>query len=283
MQLGIFAKVFVRPTWEETLTAVAATGLRAVHFNMKCVYGDSLPEAIDPAVCYAVRARAEDLGLDIVSISGTFNMAHPDAAYREACLQRFKVLAEACPHLGVRIVSLCTGTRDPNDMWRAHPDTHTPEAWRDMRATLDAVLELAEAHDLTLVIETEVANVIDTPHKARRLLDEVASPRLKIIMDAANLFHHGQLARMHEVIDEAVELLGPDIVLAHAKDLERDGEAGQSAAGTGLLDYDCYLRALKRVGFDGPLLLHSLTEAQVPASVAFLREKLAAVEASEAE
>jgi sugar phosphate isomerase/epimerase len=36
-----------------------------------------------------------------------------------------------------------------------------------------------------------VSNVIDSAQKARRLLDEIRSPRLKITMDAANLFHAG--------------------------------------------------------------------------------------------
>ena len=95
-------------------------------------------------------------------------------------------------------------------------------------------------------------------------------------MDAANLFHAGELPRMRAILDEAFALLGDDIVIAHAKDLSRDGDAGHEAAGTGLLDYDYYLARLRAAGFDGPLILHSLDEAQVDASVAFLRGKLAA-------
>jgi sugar phosphate isomerase/epimerase len=47
------------------------------------------------------------------------------------------------------------------------------------------------------------------------------------------------------------------------------------AAGQGKLDYDRYLSLLHKSGFSGPLLLHGLSEAQVPGCVAFLREKLA--------
>ena len=79
------------------------------------------------------------------------------------------------------------------------------------------------------------------------------------------------------IIDEAFDLLGDDIILAHAKDLDRDGEAGHKAAGTGLLDYDQYLSLLNAVGFDVPLILHGLSEAQVDECVAFLRGKIAAI------
>jgi sugar phosphate isomerase/epimerase len=46
------------------------------------------------------------------------------------------------------------------------------------------------------------------------------------------------------------------------------------AAGRGLLDYDYYLALLGKIGFTGPLILHSLEESDVPGCVAMLREKL---------
>ena len=37
MEIGIFAKTFVRPTLGETLDAVAEHGVRTVQFNLSCV------------------------------------------------------------------------------------------------------------------------------------------------------------------------------------------------------------------------------------------------------
>jgi len=112
------------------------------------------------------------------------------------------------------------------------------------------------------------------PTQAHESMIEIASPHLQVVIDGANLFHAGQLPRMAEILDEAFDLLGGDIALAHAKDLERDGDAGHQAAGTGLLDYDRYLRLLDQHGFQGGLILHSLAEAQVPTSAAFVRAHL---------
>ena len=114
------------------------------------------------------------------------------------------------------------------------------------------------------------------PRKARRLLDEIGSPHLRVTIDPANLFHAGELPRMKEILDEAFALVGRDIVLAHAKDLDHDGEAGHKAAGQGVLDYERYLRLLRKYHFQGPLLLHGLTPGQVPGCMAFLRAKMAA-------
>ena len=274
MQLGIHVGTFSRPTFERILDAVVDHGLECVHFNFKALGMASMPQRVDEDACRRVAAAVARRGLRMGTVSGTFNMIHPHPAVRRTGLERLEVIARSASLLGTKVVTLCTGSRHPHDMWRRHPDNDAPSAWADLTATLKAALALAERYDLTLAVEPEVSNVVDTAAKARRLLDEMGSPRLKIIMDGANLFHEGELPRMDEILAEAFELLGPDIVLAHAKDLDRDGEAGQIAAGRGLLDYDCYLRLFKSIAFDGPLILHGLAESEVAASVAFLRHKL---------
>ena len=160
-------------------------------------------------------------------------------------------------------------------MWRPHPDNGLPASWRDMAACVREAVDTAAQAGVVLAFEPEVNNVVDSARKARRLLDEIGSPSLKVTMDAANLFHAGELPRMKEILDEAFALVGKDIVLAHAKDLDHDGDAGHLPAGQGKLDYDRYVRLLHGSGFPGPLLLHGLSEAQVPGCVAFLRDKIA--------
>jgi sugar phosphate isomerase/epimerase len=213
-------------------------------------------------------------------VQGTFNMSHPDAEHRRAGLRRLGVLAAACEQLATSKIHLCTGTRDRENMWRRHGDNDSPEAWRDMAACVREAAEIAKKANVVLAFEPEVNNVVDSAKKARRLLDEIGSPHLKVTIDAANIFPTGELARMSEVLDEAFALLGKDIALAHAKDLSRDGDAGHEPAGHGKLDYDRYLSLLHNCGFKGPLLLHGLSAAQVPGCVAFLREKLARVAAA---
>lgn len=73
--------------------------------------------------------------------------------------------------------------------------------------------------------------MVDSARQARRVIDEVGSPALKVLMDGANIFHRGDLDRMCDYLAEAIGLVGPDIALAHAKDLDHDGDAGGRAAG----------------------------------------------------
>ena len=274
MQIGIFARTFVRSTLEDILDVIKAHGLSCVQFNMSCAGLSAMPDQIDPTLAAHIQQAMSTRGITMAAISGTFNMIDPNLCLRQEGLRRLGVLASACKRLGTSMITLCTGTRDPENMWRYHPDNNSPQAWDDLIASIGEALRIAEQHDLLLAFEPEVANVVDSPAKGRRLLDEMRSPRLKVVIDGANLFHAGELPRMHEVLEEAFRLLGEDIVIAHAKDLSHDGEAGHEAAGTGVLDYDDYLRLLTATGFDGPLILHSLSEAQAPECVAFLRRKL---------
>lgn len=273
MEIGIFSKTFERPTLAEKLDAIAAHGLHAVQFNMDCAGLEEMPEQIDLALCNQIRQEFAKRGITMAAVSGTYNMVDLDLEQRRLGLQRLKTLAAACHDMGTSVITLCTGTRDRTSMWRRHPDNDLPDAMRDLVAELRQAVVFAEAYKVTLAFEPEVNNVIDSARKARQLLDEVNSPYLKVVMDGANIFHKGELPRMREILDEAFALLGKDIALAHAKDLDHDGDAGHLAAGQGLLDYGYYLQLLNKSGYKGSLILHGLTENQVHGCVAFLKEK----------
>jgi sugar phosphate isomerase/epimerase len=276
VRIGIFAKTFARSSTEGVLDAIVGHDLYETQFNMSVAGLPSMPDQIDSSLANRVREAAAERNIALVAISGTFNMIHPDAEVRRDGLRRLGVLAGACERLGTSTVTLCTGTRDTEDMWRRHSDNGTPEAWRDLLAAMQVALEMAEGHGVTLAFEPEINNVVDSAAKGRSLLDEMRSPHLKVVMDAANLLDAEdparRLSRSEEVLGEAFGLLGGDLVLAHAKDAKRSGEV--VAAGKGHLDYDLYLRHLSEVGYTGPLVLHGLAEEEVAGSVAYLQEKL---------
>jgi sugar phosphate isomerase/epimerase len=275
-QIGILlATTFTKGTLEARLDAAKDCGLACVQMSMACAGLPEMPDQVPTELPDRIRREASARGIAIASVTGTFNMCHPDAGFRRTGLQRLRILAEASPRMGTSFIHVCTGTRDPNSMWRPHPDNHLPESWRDMAACMREATEIARQANVVLAFEPEMSNVVDSARKARRLLDEIGSPHLKVTIDPANLFHAGELPRMKEILDEAFALLGRDIVLAHAKDLDHDGEAGHKPAGQGVLDYDRYLALLRKYKFKGPLLLHGLSAEQVPGCMSFLRKKLA--------
>jgi len=274
MHIGIFAKTFVRRSLEETLDAVKEHGLDLIQLNMSCLGLPTLPEKPEWEAAEEAKRTFDKKKITVCAVSGTYNMAHPDPQVRRRGLDRLKNLAAVCRAMGTPVITLCTGSRDPDNMWRFHPGNAAPEAWEDLVFSMEEALAIADEYQLTLAIEPEPANVVSNAERAKTLLDLMQSPRLKVVMDAANLFGSGNRPDMRGEMDRAFDLLGDHIILAHAKDVAPGDTLLYVAAGQGVLDYDHYLSLLKQCPRDVPLILHGLDESRVPESVAFLQDKL---------
>ncbi|WP_375426138.1 sugar phosphate isomerase/epimerase family protein [uncultured Friedmanniella sp.] len=269
-ELGVMTTEF-SGSLGQVLDAVVDHGFRTVQLQLgSAVPGvrvtdallrglDVLGDALTPQLVEGSRAALDERGLRVAAVDGTYNMAHPDPERRRRNLQHLLRLIELAPALGTDVVTLCSGTR-ADIMWEHHPDSRTATAWDDLAAQLRVAVPVAERAGVRLAFEPEHNNVIDTAARARALIDQLGSPALGVVMDPANLFHRGDLERQAEHLRDAFALLGPDIVLAHAKDLDHDGDAGGRAAGCGLLDYRLFLAELAGCGFDGAVVLHQLSE-----------------------
>ena len=269
--IGVMTTEFDAPTFEETVDRIAGHQISSVQLQLGSVIPevatvDALNRGLDVlgdkiTEDLAVRSR-EALnagGIEVAAVDGTYNMVHPDPDRRARNLDHLVRLISLAPSFGTGIVTLCTGTRD-EIMWRPHRDNQSDEAWADLVAQLRVAADAAHAAGIWLAFEPEYNNVVNSARQARRLIDEVGSPTLKVLMDAANLFHAGDLDRMQDHLGEVFDLVGHDIVLAHAKDLDHDGDAGGRAAGLGRLDYSRYLSELQACGVDGAIVLHQLHE-----------------------
>ena len=273
MRIGVFAKTFAGSSPLPVLKAVKEAGFACAQFNLACAGLPALPEAVPQEVLAAIRAAVAQTGVALVALSGTANLIHPDPAMRAAGLRQLAVVIETARVLAIPMVTLCTGTRDPVDPWRHHPDNAGPAAWADLRAALETILPLAEAAGIDIGVEPEGGNVVTGAAEARRLLDEMASPRLRIVLDAANLFEHGSAEDVRRLVDEAIDRLGPDIAMAHAKDRLGDGRI--VPAGRGIVDFDVLLARLQAADFDGPVVAHGFEAKDAVDVASFLARKVA--------
>lgn len=273
MQVGIFAKTFPGSEPQAVLAAAHRAGYAVVQYNMACSGIGSLPQAIAPAMAAAVGAASAAEGVGIAAVSATYNMIHPDTAERASGRQAFAAIAAAAPVMGARLVTVCTGSRDAENQWRAHPDNQSAAAWQDLLDEFAQILPLAERHDLILGVEPERGNVIDSAARARRLLDTLGSDRVKIVLDAANLVDGAPQRDWAAIIEGAAEVLHGEIFLAHAKDRAADGAV--AAPGLGAIDFGHFVRSLHAIGFDGALVTHGLAADEAASAAEFLRETLA--------
>ncbi len=269
MNLGIFAKTFRRETVSEIFAAVRGCDYSCTQFNMACAGPVSLPTNVNDETIDQILSAAANEKVELSALSGTFNMAHPDSRIRADGLASLKVLAGVCGRLHIPVLTLCTGTRDPLNMWRRHPDNASKEARADFLDSLEGAILIAEGSNLLLAIEPEPANVIDSAPAAWRLIKEIKSSRLKIILDPANLIKAASVSEDRVIVEEACQLLGDQVVLAHAKDRDSNGKV--CPAGKGAVDFAHFLRCLQEVGFPGPLIAHGIEESQAAPTAHYLR------------
>jgi sugar phosphate isomerase/epimerase len=274
MQLGMFAKTFPGSDPDTVLASAAEIGLATVHYNMVCSGLPSMPEAIPPDVVKAIAGAARRHGVAICGVSATFNMVHPDPAVRRQGLERLEVIARSAHAMGTDLITVCTGSRDAEDRWRGHPDNATAEAWHDLCVVMSDAVAIAESHDVRLGVEPELANVVSSAALARRLVDELRSDHIRIVLDPANLFDARTPELQRRVVSEAIDRLADLTVVAHAKDRAGDGAA--TPPGTGVVDFDHYLRELDRIGFRGPLVAHGFGADDARDVARFLRTRLGA-------
>jgi sugar phosphate isomerase/epimerase len=269
MRLGIFAKTFPGTEPAAVLMAVRQAGYETTQFNLACAGLPSMPDTVPSDVIAAIRAAAQSTSVSLAALSGTYNMAHPDKAVRDDGLGRLAVVIEAAAALDIPLVTLCTGSRNAADQWAYHPDNATPAAWFDMAAEMEKALALAQDAGVDLGIEPEQANIVTSATDATRLIADMGSKHLKIVLDPANLFEHATSNEARAVVAAAINEAAGHIAMAHAKD--RHGDGRFATAGKGIVDFPDFVARLKVAGFDGALVTHGLSADEAPDVAAFLR------------
>jgi sugar phosphate isomerase/epimerase len=260
-QLGIFARTFMRDSPAAVARAVADAGFDLVQLNLNSFGLPTIPDqdVLASTDFEAVRDSFTEQGIAIWGVSVTYNTIHPDAGVRRRLTEAACQLIARVPELGARFATLCTGTRDAGNMWRTHPGNVDSGALRDLRMTLDQLLEAATAVDVRLGIEPEPANVICDARRAASLLRDLGpdAEHVAIVLDPANLIDATTAASQRFVLTDAFETLAGSIECVHAKDVVASGFV---AAGAGLLDYDLIFELRSRLPRAVPVVVQDVAE-----------------------
>lgn len=270
-RLGIFARTFVRDSAAGVALAVAEHGFDLTQLNLSSMGLPTLPPVDDQPDYTGIAAAFAGSGVQIWGLSATFNVINPDAVRRRMETERAVTLIEQAGRIGVNTVTLCTGTRDPDNMWKAHPGNTSASAWSDLLDTLGFLIPAAKTAGVKLGVEPESGNVIRDSAAALRLLsdlDRSDAEVIGIVLDPANLLTPDTLTNQREVLTDAFTELGPAVVCLHAKDVVAQGE--YSAAGLGGLDYDVIMQLWAALPHRVPMVIQDAAEADVPRTREFL-------------
>lgn len=246
MQLGIRLHDTTELPFEERIAQVHALGFTCGHLALSKVI-DEFPttdEALTPGLAMYIRNVFARNQVDIAVLGCYLNLATPDREELAATVHRYMAHIRFASWLGCGVVGTETGA--PNTAYAFTPECHTEEALQIFMKNVRPVVEYAEKMGVVLAIEPVYRHIVSTPRRARRVLDEIGSPNLQIIFDPVNLLDAANYEERDAVIQEAIELLGPDIAVVHLKDCAvRDGKLLSMGCGQGEMDYKPILKFMK--------------------------------------
>lgn len=261
MQLGIRLHDTKNLPLEERLIEVNKQGFSCVHLALSKVIRENsvAPEALTPGYAMYLKRLFSDKRLDIAVLGCYLNLANPDPDKLKEITEKYKAHIRFASLLGCGVVGTETGA--PNAEYKYEPACHSEEALELFIRNLRPVVEYAEKMGVIFAIEPVWKHIVYNPARARRVLDEIGSPNLQIILDPVNLLDISNYEHQVEIVEEAVDLLGKDVAVVHIKDyVIKDGKLDSVAAGTGNMNYSAIMKFIK----DRKPYIHTTLENTVP-------------------
>lgn len=247
MQIGLRIHDAAPGTLAQRLSLIRDQGFTCTHLALSkvCPEIPFTPEALTPGLAMHLRHIFESAHLDIAVLGCYLNIATPDPAEWAQTLRLYEAHLRLAPQLGCGVVGTETGA--PNAAYRPEPACRTEEALSLFVSRLRQIVRIAEQTGALLAIEPVCRHIVYSAERAQRVLREVASPNLRIILDPVNLIDDADWARSGEIVEDAIERLGDATDVVHLKDFTvQDGRMAFTAPGLGRMDYRPVLRFMKQ-------------------------------------
>ncbi len=271
MQLGIrFHDTKALPL-EERLAEVNRQGFSCVHVALSKVIKENsvAPEALTPGYAMYLRRLFEAQKLDIAVLGCYLNLANPNPDKLSEIVEKYKAHIRFAAHLGCGVVGTETGA--PNEEYKHEPACHSEEALELFIKNVKPIVEYAEKMGVIFAIEPVWKHIVCNPVRARRVLDEINSPNLQIILDPVNLLDISNYQNQVAIVEEAIDVLGKDVAVVHIKDyVVKDGKLEYVAAGNGQMDYTAIMKFIK----ERKPYIHTTLENTVPENAVQAKEHI---------
>ncbi len=247
MQFGIRLHDAVQAPIEERLKIVKEQGFACAHVALSKVISENsvAPQALTPGYAMYLKRLFDKNELDCAVLGCYLNLANPDAAQLKAIQEKYMANIRFAAHLGAGVVGTETGA--PNVEYKFEEACWNEESLQIFIKNLRPVVKYAEQMGVLMAIEPVVRHIVCNPVRARRVLDEIDSPNLRIILDPVNLLESYNYEKQDEIIDEAIDLLGKDVAVLHVKDFViKDGKLESVPVGQGQCHWDRIMPYMKK-------------------------------------
>lgn len=231
---------------------------------------DLSPGKLSPGLASYIGEHFDRAGIRIGVLGCYINPIHPDPVIRRAEIDRFKEHLRYARQFGAPMVATETGALTTYQ--ESDPEHYEAKGWEILRATVEELTEEAEKWGVFLALEGVCTHTLSTPAKMRRILDEVPSSAIGVVLDPCNWIGD-EAHRQDEIVDSAFNLFGDRIILAHLKDMYNDGSRiRHGAAGGGLFHTAEFLNKLSSHKPMIDVSLEEVTGQNIRDTVALLKQ-----------
>ncbi len=220
-----------------------------------------------------MQAALKQHDVEFYTLHVWINIIDPDLQKRETAHALNCRAIEMADRLGMKFILTHTGGRNPKGKDIPHPLNWTRETWEMSVAAVKKILRDTSGSKVDLGFEAVNSCNNNTPQSHVRLRKDVGDPRVKVTLDPSNMLHAGTFFRTSELLNACFELLGEDIVYAHAKDqvwTDMMPHITRAILGQGSMDYELYLAHLSRMKKPRCLLIEHLQDDQYEPSKQYL-------------
>ena len=242
MNIGIRLHDTAPGTLGERLAFARAQGFSCAHVALSKVLDDfameEAPEKLTEDYALRVRKAFDASGMECAVLGCYLNLADPNPERRAQTQEIYKAHLRFAAKIGARVVGTETYA-NPESVF-SEPALQSEEAFQLLMDSLKPVVRCAEECGAVLAVEPVWCHIISTPERAARMLEELPSENLQIILDAVNLIAPEKADRAENIIRNAISLLGSRVRILHMKDyvMTPGGEMDACACGLGSMKYE---------------------------------------------
>lgn len=242
MIIGMRGHDFGRMEPGALASAIAEAGFRATQLAFTKAFPEPASAYMTQAQLLRIRELFAAQGICLPVLGCYISASDRDDAIRQRAKETFSECLRASVVLGTR----CVGTETTHFTF---DESERGAAYARLLDFMHAVIPVAQDCGATIGIEPVAGHTLNTPELTRRLLNEVASPHVQVILDLANLLTPQSCSpqAQRDILDRCLTLWGDKVCVLHIKDgvFGADGKWIPRPMGEGVMDWKTILPILR--------------------------------------
>lgn len=242
MIIGMRGHDFGRMEPDALAQAIASHGFGATQLAFSKAFPQPADTYMNPEALRAIRSSFESWNIALPVMGCYISASDRDDAVRQTAKEKFAAALRASVILGAG----CVGTETTHF---GFDESEREAAYQRLVDFMRYVAPVAESCGAIVGVEPVAYHTLATPEMTKRLLSDVNSPNLKVILDTANLVPPGVSDRgvQRELLERALACFGDRICVLHVKDgvWNSENQWENRPLGEGIMDWETLLPLLR--------------------------------------